>query len=144
MGLSGLVFNISHISVKKRFIFNIHIVHCMCADWWSADQGFCRRNWKGEQPRTHDRNPILEGQVWKSWIIVWSGIYSIFSSECNHPNSLFQMKLNTTKKMASILNITDSAYYPSFKYGRKIKMHFHLFIHVNCILGQCSEMFSLH
>ena len=26
------------------------------------------------------------------------------------------MKENTTKKMASILNITDSAYYPSFKY----------------------------
>ena len=57
--------------------------------------------------------------------------YGIFSSECNHPNLLFQMKLNTTKKMASILNITDSAYYPSFKYGRKI--HANLYILMNCI-----------
>ena len=53
--------------------------------------------------------------------------YGIFSSECNHPNLLFQMKLNTTKKMASILNITDSAYYPSFKYGKK--MHAFPFIY---------------
>ena len=37
------------------------------------------------------------------------------------------MKLNTTKKMASILNITDSAYYPSFKYGKK--MHAFPFIY---------------
>ena len=26
------------------------------------------------------------------------------------------MKANTTRKMASILNVTDSAYYPCFRY----------------------------
>ena len=39
-----------------------------------------------------------------------------WKAKCENLESLYdQMKENTTKKMASILNITDSAYYPSFK-----------------------------
>ena len=36
--------------------------------------------------------------------------------QCINLESLFeQMKADTTRKMASILNVTDSAYYPTFK-----------------------------
>ena len=38
--------------------------------------------------------------------------------QCINLESLFeQMKADTTRKMASILNVTDSAYYPTFKYN---------------------------
>jgi len=52
---------------------------------------------KGNNP-----GPMTEIQFWKA--------------KCENLESLYdQMKENTTKKMASILNITNSAYYPSFK-----------------------------
>ena len=39
-----------------------------------------------------------------------------WDAKCVNLESLFeQMKANTTKKMASILNVTDSAYYPCFR-----------------------------
>ena len=52
---------------------------------------------KGNNP-----GPMTEIQFWKA--------------KCDNLNSLYdQMSINTTKKMASILQHTDSAYYPSFK-----------------------------
>ena len=39
-----------------------------------------------------------------------------WAAKCMNLESLFeQMKADTTKKMASILDITDSAYYPCFR-----------------------------
>ena len=39
-----------------------------------------------------------------------------WEAKCMNLESLFeQMKADTTKKMASILDITDSAYYPCFR-----------------------------
>ena len=41
---------------------------------------------------------------------------NFWEAKCMNLESLFeQMKANTTRKMASILNITDSAYYPCFR-----------------------------
>ena len=52
---------------------------------------------KGNNP-----GPMTEIQFWKA--------------KCDNLNSLYdQMSTNVTKKMASILQHTDSAYYPSFK-----------------------------
>ena len=39
-----------------------------------------------------------------------------WNAKCTNLESLFeQMKADTTKKMASILDMTDSAYYPCFR-----------------------------
>ena len=41
---------------------------------------------------------------------------NFWEAKCMNLESLFeQMKANTTRKMASILNITDSAYYRCFR-----------------------------
>ena len=41
---------------------------------------------------------------------------NFWEAKCMNLESLFeQMKANTTRKMASILNITDSPYYPCFR-----------------------------
>ena len=41
---------------------------------------------------------------------------NFWEAKCMNLESLFeQMKADTTRKMASILNVTDSAYYPTFK-----------------------------
>ena len=43
----------------------------------------------------------------------------VFIPRCRNLESLFeQMKAATTIHMASILNVTDSAYYPCFRFGR--------------------------
>ena len=40
-----------------------------------------------------------------------------WEAKCMNLESLFdQMKDDITRKMASILNVTDSAYYPCFRY----------------------------
>ena len=44
---------------------------------------------------------------------------NFWAAQCINLESLFeQMQSNTTIKMASILFLTDSAYYPAFKSGR--------------------------
>ena len=80
---------------------------------------------KGNNP-----GPMTEIQFWKA--------------KCENLESLYdQMKENTTKKMASILNITDSAYYPSFK--QKIltfsEQFFHIFpVQIN--VQECLKRFE--
>lgn len=62
-----------------------------------------------------------------------------WEAKCMNLESLYeQMKANTTKKMASILNVTDSAYYPAFKY----KIQSDIFEEIrNCLSsGRCFEM----
>ena len=52
---------------------------------------------KGKNP-----GPMTEIEFWEA--------------KCTNLESLFeQMKAATTKQMASILNVTDSAYYPCFR-----------------------------
>ena len=58
------------------------------------------------QPRVPDFES-LKLKIWIWW----------FLSQCTNLESLFeQMKADTTRKMASILNVTDSAYYPCFRW----------------------------
>ena len=48
--------------------------------------------------------PLVEIEFWEA--------------KCRNLESLYeQMKNSTTRNMASILNVTDSAYYPCFKYS---------------------------
>ena len=68
---------------------------------------------KGNNP-----GPLTEIQFWDAKVI--KDVNRLFKirtlSQCKNLESLFeQMKSDTTRKMASILNITDSAYYPCFR-----------------------------
>ena len=55
--------------------------------------------------------------------------YIYFAIFVKSHDGKLQMKANTTRKMASILNVTESAYYPAFKYRLTIvKAEFIIFI----------------
>ena len=48
-----------------------------------------------------------------------------WEAKCMNLESIFeQMKADTTKKMASILNVTDSAYYPCFRHVVHVQLRF--------------------
>ena len=94
---------------------------------------------KGNNP-----GPMTEIQFWKAKCENLESLYDqVYHDSKSLPNKfdncVLQMKENTTKKMASILNITNSAYYPSFKYLLIISCHYNNISHT---IGQCSEMFS--
>jgi hypothetical protein len=54
---------------------------------------------------------------------------NFWAAQCINLESLFeQMQSNTTIKMASILFLTDSAYYPAFKYVGSINCFLLFFV----------------
>ena len=73
------------------------------------------RSWtKGTTPAQWRRS----NSGMRRWVISSKkdGEFDGFSLQCTNLESLFeQMKADTTRKMASILNVTDSAYYPCFR-----------------------------
>ena len=66
---------------------------------------------KGNNP-----GPLTEIQFWDAKVPIKCTSDMKTVTQCKNLESLFeQMKSDTTRKMASILNITDSAYYPCFR-----------------------------
>ena len=61
--------------------------------------------------------PMTEIKFWEAKVgPFWVQPLFLPPFQCINLESLFeQMKADTTRKMASILNVTDSAYYPTFK-----------------------------
>ena len=67
----------------------------------------------------------------ESWISLWTSKNCACSLAYCRLIESFKMKANTTRKMASILNVTDSAYYPAFKYPSIKLFHLNNLLQVN-------------
>ena len=69
---------------------------------------------KGNNP-----GPMTEIKFWDAKVgTTRQGWRVLLLLQCTNLESLFeQMKADTTRKMASILNVTDSAYYPCFRWS---------------------------
>ena len=82
--------------------------------------------------------PLTEIKFWDAKVAFGGEGELNFCPQCTNLESLFeQMKADLTRKMASILNVTDSAYYPCFKSVIILPVLF------NPFLGPCSEMLLL-
>ena len=110
-------------SGPTRFQNSLVDLHWVChSDGGGAWQGFCWGAEQREQPRSNDWDQVLgrkgeETQVGKLIWFLFLHFFIVFL-QCTNLESLFeQMKADTTRKMASILNVTDSAYYPCFRWS---------------------------
>ena len=74
---------------------------------------------KGNNPGPMTEIKFWDAKVKKLKLESWFDFcFFIVFLQCTNLESLFeQMKADTTRKMASILNVTDSAYYPCFRWS---------------------------